>query len=52
MVTSPFSRRFKAGLARARHMPAESSLDTSMKTVLIPSSKEMFLEKDMYWLIF
>ena len=32
MATSPFSRRFKAGLARARHTLAESFLDTSMKT--------------------
>ena len=52
MVTSPFSCRFKAGLACVRHMPAESFLDTSMKMVLIPSSKEAFLEKDTYWLIF
>ena len=38
---------FKAGFAHAHHTPGESFLDTSMKKVSCPSSKEiMFLEKD------
>ena len=39
----------KAGCAHAHHTPGESFLDTSMKKVSCPSSKEVtFLEKDKY----
>ena len=51
-----FMQIFKAGLARARHTPAESFLDTSMKTfsssffnycpVFLFSSMERFCENE------
>ena len=43
-----FKQIFKAGLARARHTPAESFLDTSIKTFLVPSSMETLLEMDTH----
>ena len=44
-----FAQIFKAGLARARHTPAESFLDTSYENVFFVSSfKETFLETDTH----
>ena len=45
-LTSPFSRKFYAGLSRTRHMPAEP-YQILLKRFLVPGSKKTFLETNL-----